>query len=163
MPHKEFRRHWEKNGDGILRLYNTRYLAPSLSNEIWQFQPLSRPIFSEKTRERSSFSLLKWTNLMHALSSCSISCTCSHYIHIHLTTFTEKKGSTIDCNRISAPCRFAPDIAWWPFRWRLDCTVPRSSSRCRSRLHPYFRCITRNLKGKPRFLCSWNICKANKD
>jgi hypothetical protein len=30
---------------------------------MWQFQPLSRPIFSEKTLDLSSFSLLKWTNL----------------------------------------------------------------------------------------------------
>lgn len=51
------------------------HLPRSLSREMWQFQPLSRPIFSEKTRDRSSFSLLKWTNLIQARSSWSISCT----------------------------------------------------------------------------------------
>uniref|UniRef100_A0A2M4DJD1 Secreted protein n=1 Tax=Anopheles darlingi TaxID=43151 RepID=A0A2M4DJD1_ANODA len=50
---------------------------PSLSSEMWQFQPLSSPIFSEKTRERSSFSLLKCTNRMQARSSRSINCTIS--------------------------------------------------------------------------------------
>jgi len=43
---------------------------------MWQFQPLSNPIFSENTRERNSFSLLKCTNRMHARSNCSISWTC---------------------------------------------------------------------------------------
>ena len=45
-------------------------MAPSLLlREIWQFQPLSSPIFSENTLDRSSFSLLKCTNLMHAFSN----------------------------------------------------------------------------------------------
>jgi len=43
---------------------------------MWQFQPLSNPIFSENTRDRNSFSLLKCTNRMHARSNCSISWTC---------------------------------------------------------------------------------------
>ena len=37
--------------------------SPALLREMWQFQPLSRPIFSENTRDRSSLSRLKWTNL----------------------------------------------------------------------------------------------------
>ena len=42
---------------------------------MWQFQPLSNPIFSENTRDRNSFSLLKCTNRMHARSNCSMSWT----------------------------------------------------------------------------------------
>ncbi len=81
---------------------------------MWQFQPLSRPIFSEKTRERSSFSLLKCTKRMHAWSSCSISC-----------TYTIGKGrksrAVIDENPVKsgnnaelryAPCRSGPGTAW---------------------------------------------------
>ena len=46
------------------------FMAPSLLlKEIWQFHPLSSPIFSENTLDRSSFSLLKCTNLMHAFSN----------------------------------------------------------------------------------------------
>ena len=33
---------------------------------MWQFQPDSKPIFSEKTRLRSSFSFEKWTKRIHA-------------------------------------------------------------------------------------------------
>lgn len=44
---------------------------------MWQFQPASRPIFSAKTRLRSSFSLLKWTKRMQAFSSRSINRTTS--------------------------------------------------------------------------------------
>ena len=36
--------------------------------EMWQFHPVSSPIFSENTLDLSSFSLLKWTNLMQAKS-----------------------------------------------------------------------------------------------
>lgn len=58
-------------GDGKL------LLCSSLSNEIWQFHPDSRPIFSLKTRERNSFSLLKCTNRMHARSKRSTNWTTS--------------------------------------------------------------------------------------
>lgn len=54
-----------------------RYLVLSLSNEIWQFQPDSRPIFSEKTLDLNSFSLLKWTKRTQARSNRSINWTIS--------------------------------------------------------------------------------------
>ena len=63
------------------------YLVRSLSSEIWQFQPLSKPIFSEKTRERSSFSLLKWTKRIQARSSCSIKVTYKFILCIKLQDY----------------------------------------------------------------------------
>ena len=87
---------WQKNV--------VRYLALSLSNDMWQFHPLSSPIFSENTRDLNSFSLLKWTNRMQALSSCSINCTCSKHFMQFLSShdFTHVKL-----------------IIWWPYHIRL--------------------------------------------